>query len=61
MIKLNLWVSMSGKANKTDTLLGVCYRSPNQGEEVDEAFYKQMAKVSQLLALVIVRDCPGRT
>ena len=27
-----------GKANKADILLGVCYRPPNQDEEVDEAF-----------------------
>ncbi|GAB0182690.1 mitochondrial enolase superfamily member 1 [Grus japonensis] len=37
-------------------MVGVCYRPPNQGEEVDEVFYKQLAEVSQSLALVIVRD-----
>jgi len=33
-----LWVKMRGKANKADILLGVCYRPPNQDEEVDEVF-----------------------
>jgi len=45
-----LWVRMRRKANKADILLGVCYRPPNQDEEVDEAFYKWLAEVSQLLA-----------
>ncbi|GAB0193288.1 mitochondrial enolase superfamily member 1 [Grus japonensis] len=47
---------MRGKANKADILLGVCYRPPNQDEEVDEVFYKRLAEVSQPLALVLVRD-----
>ena len=51
-----LWVRMRGKANKADILLGVCYRPPNQDEEADEAFYKQLAGVSQSLALVLVGD-----
>jgi len=51
-----LWVKMKGKANKADILLGVCYRPPNQDEEVDEVFYKHLAEVSQSLALVLVGD-----
>jgi len=51
-----LWVKMRGKDNKADILLGVCYRPPNQHEEVDEVFYKQLAEVSQSLALVLVGD-----
>jgi len=45
---------MRGQANKADILLGVCYRPPNQEEEVDEVFYKRLAEVSQLLALVLL-------
>lgn len=30
-----LWVGISRKANKTNILVAVCYRSPNQDEEVD--------------------------
>ena len=34
----------------------VCYRPPNQDEEVDEVFYKSLAEVSQSLALVLMED-----
>jgi len=37
-------------------MVGVCYRPPNQDEEADELFYKQLGDVSQLLALVLMRD-----
>jgi len=47
---------MRGQANKAYILLGVCYRPPNQDDEVDEVFYKRLAEVSQLLALVLVGD-----
>ena len=49
-----LWVKMRGKANKADTLLGVCYGPPNQDEEANEVFYKRLAEVPQLLALVLM-------
>ncbi|KAK4827898.1 LOW QUALITY PROTEIN: hypothetical protein QYF61_022321 [Mycteria americana] len=45
-----------GKANKADIMVGVCYRPPNQDEEADEIFYKQLGEVSQSLALVLVGD-----
>ena len=45
-----------GKANKAGNLLGVCYRPPNQDEEVDEVFYKQLVEVSELVALVLMGD-----
>jgi len=51
-----LWVKMKGKANKADTVLGVCYRPPNQDEEVDKTFCKRLAEVSQLLVVVLVWD-----
>ena len=41
----SLWVRISGKANKANILVGVCYRLPNQDEEMDETFYKQLAEV----------------
>ncbi|KAM9590888.1 uncharacterized protein ACIBXB_005928 isoform 1-T2 [Morphnus guianensis] len=47
---------MRGKANKTDIVLGVCYRPPDQVEETDESFYKQLAVVSESRALVLVGD-----
>jgi len=47
---------MRGKAHKADILLGVGYRAHNQDEKADECFYKKLAEVSQLLALVLMRD-----
>ncbi|GAB0175367.1 hypothetical protein GRJ2_000001900 [Grus japonensis] len=51
-----LWVRIRGKANKADIMEGVCYRPPNQDEEADKIFYKQLGEVSRLLALVLVGD-----
>ncbi|RMC22386.1 hypothetical protein DUI87_00700 [Hirundo rustica rustica] len=51
-----LWVRIKGKANKADILLGVCYRPPNQEEEVDNLIYKQLGSVSRSSALVLVGD-----
>lgn len=51
----SLWVRL-GKASKADILVGVCYRSPNQDEEVDEIFYKELGGVSQLLPLFVMGD-----
>ena len=45
-----------GKACRGDILVEVCYRPPNQDEEMDEAFYEQLAEVVQSPALVLVGD-----
>ncbi|GAB0210066.1 hypothetical protein GRJ2_003472400 [Grus japonensis] len=37
-------------------MVGVYYRPPNQDEEADKIFYKQLAEVSQSLALVLMGD-----
>jgi len=37
-------------------MVGVYYRPPNQDEEADEIFYKQLGEVSQSLPLVLVGD-----
>ncbi|KAK4825574.1 LOW QUALITY PROTEIN: hypothetical protein QYF61_000573 [Mycteria americana] len=51
-----LWVRIRGKANKADIVVGLCYRPPNQDEETDELFYKQLGEASRSLALVLVGD-----
>ncbi|GAB0209132.1 hypothetical protein GRJ2_003378900 [Grus japonensis] len=51
-----LWVRIRGKANKADIMVGICYRPPNQDEEADKIFYKQLGEVSQSLALVLMGD-----
>lgn len=38
----SLWISIRGWANIGDTVVDVYYRPPDQDEEVDEAFYKQL-------------------
>ncbi|GAB0183515.1 hypothetical protein GRJ2_000816800 [Grus japonensis] len=51
-----LWVRISRKANKADIMVTDCYRPPNQDEEADKIFYKQLGEVSPLLALVFMGD-----
>ncbi|RMC04511.1 hypothetical protein DUI87_18957 [Hirundo rustica rustica] len=48
-----LRVRIQGKDNK-DILLGVCYRPPNQEEDVDNLFCKQLENISASPALVLV-------
>ncbi|KAJ7416114.1 glycerol kinase [Pitangus sulphuratus] len=45
-----------GQTSKGDTVVGVCYRPPEQEEEVNEAFYRQLEAASQSQALVLVGD-----
>lgn len=40
-----LWIKIRGKACRGD-ILGVCYRQPNQDEEMNEAFYEELTKVT---------------
>ena len=47
---------MRESANKADILLGVCYRPPNQDEEMDKVFYEQLAEVKRSPALVLMGD-----
>ncbi|TRZ10274.1 hypothetical protein HGM15179_016833 [Zosterops borbonicus] len=51
-----LLVRAKGRANNADILLGVCYRPPNQEEEVDNLFYKQLETFSGSSAPVLVGD-----
>ena len=38
----------------SDVIVGVYYRPPDQEEEADEAFYKQLQAASQSQALVLM-------
>ena len=42
-----LWVRIRRKACGGNILMGVCYRPPNQDEEMSEAFYEQLAEVAR--------------
>lgn len=37
-------------------MVGVCYRLPNQDEEMEETLYKQLAEVVRSAALVLMGD-----
>lgn len=51
-----LWVRIREKANRADILVDISYRPPNQDEDAEEIFCKQLAEDSQLLALVLMED-----
>ena len=52
----SLWVTIKGQAHTGDIKVGVYYRPPDQEEEVDEAFYRQLQAASQSQALVLMGD-----
>ncbi|CAM2111629.1 unnamed protein product [Caretta caretta] len=37
-------------------MMGVCYRPPDQGDEVDEAFFRQLAEATRSHTLVLMGD-----
>jgi len=48
----SLWVRIKGQPHMGDITVGVYYRPPDQEEEVDEAFHRQLQAASQSQALV---------
>jgi len=56
MVTMGFKGKNQGKASKADTMVGACYRPPNQDEEMDEIFYKQLGEISRLLALALMGD-----
>ena len=48
------WIRIKAEANKTDIIVGVCYRTPTQNEEVDERLYKWLGEVCRSLPLILV-------
>jgi len=52
----SLWVRIKGQAHTGGIIVGVYYRPPDQEEEIDEAFYRQLKVASQSQALVLVGD-----
>ncbi|GAB0177486.1 hypothetical protein GRJ2_000213900 [Grus japonensis] len=52
----SLWVRIKEKANMGDTVVGVYCRQPDQDEEVNEAFYRQLEVASRSQALVLMGD-----
>jgi len=52
----SLWVRIKGQAHMGDITVDVYYRPPDQEEEIDEAFYRQLQAASQSQALVLMGD-----
>ncbi|GAB0207927.1 hypothetical protein GRJ2_003258400 [Grus japonensis] len=52
----SLWVKIRDQANKGNFVVGVCYRPPDQGEEVDEEFFLQLQEASRSQALILIGD-----
>ncbi|CAM4500218.1 unnamed protein product [Lepidochelys kempii] len=51
-----LWIKFRSVSNKSDVVVGVYYRPPDQGDEVDEAFFRQLAEATRSHALVLMGD-----
>ncbi|GAB0200487.1 hypothetical protein GRJ2_002514100 [Grus japonensis] len=52
----SLWVRIKGRAGTGDIIAGVCYRPPDQGDQTDEALYRQIGAASRSQALVLMGD-----
>ncbi|GAB0205478.1 mitochondrial enolase superfamily member 1 [Grus japonensis] len=52
----SLWVRIKGRAGAGDIIVGVCYRPPDQGDQADEALYRQIGAASHSQALVLMGD-----
>jgi len=52
----SLLVRIKRQAHMGDAVVGVHYRPPDQEEEVDEAFYRQLKVASQSQSLVLMGD-----
>lgn len=50
---VNLWMKVSRKKNHEGVVLGFHHIPPNQEEEVNEAFWKQLKNVSLLQSLML--------
>ena len=56
----SIWIKINGSRNKRSMIVGIYYRPPNQGENEDETFEKQIASVSRKCDVVVMGDfnCP---
>jgi len=52
----SLWIRIKGQPHIGNVIVGVYYRPPDQEEEADEAFYRQLQVASQSKALVFMGD-----
>ncbi|KAK4811175.1 hypothetical protein QYF61_019806 [Mycteria americana] len=50
----SLWVRIKERTGKGDIIVRVCYRPPDQEEQMDGALYRQIGAASRLQALVLM-------
>jgi len=50
----SLWVRIKGQPHMGDIIVGVYYKPPDQDDEADEAFYRQLTIASPSQALVLM-------
>ena len=51
-----LWVRVQGSQGERDLTVGVYYRPPNQGEELDQEFLGQLTEVVKAQDVVVMGD-----
>ncbi|CAM4695697.1 unnamed protein product [Lepidochelys kempii] len=51
-----LWIKFRSVCNKSDVVVGVCYRPLDQRHEVDEAFFWQLTEATRSHALILMGD-----
>jgi len=52
----SLWVRTEERAGTGDTIVGVCYRPPDQEDQVDGALYRQTGTASHSQPLILMED-----
>ncbi|GAB0188331.1 hypothetical protein GRJ2_001298400 [Grus japonensis] len=52
----SLWVRIKGRAGTGDTIVGICYRPPDQEDQADEALCRQIEAASHSQALFLMGD-----
>ncbi|GAB0205646.1 hypothetical protein GRJ2_003030200 [Grus japonensis] len=53
-LKESLWVMIKERAGKGNIIVDVCYRPPDQEEQVDETLYRQIGVASSLQTLILM-------
>jgi len=52
----SLWVRISKQTNTGDIVMGICYKMPDQEEEIDKSFFRKLEEASCSQALVLIGD-----
>lgn len=52
----SLWVRIKDQTGMGDIVVGFCCRRPDQEEQVDEAFYRQVGAASHSQSVILMGD-----